>query len=184
MTRFLEPDEALLLVVDLQDKLLARIAGCERILAAAEKMVRAAQILEVPIVVTEQYPKGLGGTNQAIRKLFEKEGFRPMEKLAFGCLAEPDVSQRLAEARRSQIVVVGIETHVCIQQTALQLLRHGYEPVVCADAVGSRNEFDHETALSRMRQVGVAVTTVESVIFEMLGRAGTDRFKRMLAILT
>ncbi len=183
MANLLDANQALLLVLDLQEKLLPAIAGRERVLRGVTKMIRAAWVLHLPIVLTEQYPKGLGPTDAAVRGLFTDEQSKPMEKLSFGCCADTPVARRLAESQRSQILVVGIETHVCVQQTVLQLLQHGYEPYVCADAVGSRDEFDYDIALLRMQQAGAVITTVESAIFELLGQAGTDQFKQMLAII-
>ena len=170
-----------LLLVDLQEKLLPKIQGREAVLANARKMIRAAQILLLPVTLTEQYPKGLGKTDTALASLLPD--LQPIAKLHFSCARHEGFLQALASHNRQQIILVGIEAHVCIQQTALDLLAEGYEVFVCADAVGSRNEFDYDVALLRMQAAGAVVTTAEAAIFELLDRAGTDQFKQVLDLI-
>lgn len=176
----LQPSSTALLVVDFQDRLLPAIHEAENCVAAAGRLIAAARILGVPAVCTEQNPAGLGRTCVAIR---ESLGDEPaVEKTRFsGCVG--GVIDQLRRLDRPNIVVVGIEAHVCVQQTVLDLLRLGFTPFVCADAVGSRRPFDRDIAIERMRQAGVVVTTTESVIFELLGEAGTDTFKKILKIV-
>jgi len=168
------------LVVDVQEKLLPAIHEGEQILENARRMIAAAEVLGVPTLVTEQYPAGLGPTCAGLR---EALGEAPViEKTRFSACV-PAVVDKLAELGRPAVVVVGVEAHVCVQQTVLDLLRAGYGPWVCADAVGSRRPLDRDTAIERMRQAGAVVTTTESVIFELLGEAGTELFKRILKIV-
>ncbi len=176
----IDVEHAQLLVVDLQEKLLPFIAGHEQVLAAAEKMIRAAVVLELPVTVSQQYSKGLGPTNPAI--LAAATGAARAEKMTFSFCADPDCRRKLPSTR-PQVLLVGIEAHVCVQQTALDLLGLQMRPVVLADAVGSRRPFDCQIALDRMRAAGVVVTTVESAIFELVHESGTDRFKRILPIV-
>lgn len=173
-------DQAVLLVVDLQEKLLPAMDGGEGCLAAGIKMIRAARVLEVPVLLTEQYPAGLGPTCAAVR---EAVGETPaIEKLRFSACVEP-VMEQLTTLGRRQVLVVGIEAHVCVQQTVLDLLRARYSVWACADAVSSRRPFDRDIALERLRQAGAIVTTTESAIFELLHEAGTPQFKQMLRIV-
>jgi nicotinamidase-related amidase len=176
----LAPANAVLMVVDYQERLLPAIDAAEACVAAGRRMIEAADVLEVPLVATEQYPAGLGPTCPAIREALG--GTQIVEKARFsGCVDA--VMKRLAELNRRLVIVVGIEAHVCVQQTVLDLLREGYLPYVCADAVGSRRPVDRETALGRMRQAGAIITTTESAIFELLGEAGTERFRKVLRIV-
>jgi nicotinamidase-related amidase len=176
----LSVDASALLVVDVQEKLLPAIDGAEQCLAAAQKMVQSAKVLGIPILVTEQYPAGLGHTCPSLRQLLADAPIE--EKIRFSACVE-GITHRLAERSRRTVIVVGIEAHVCVQQTVLDLLRAGYLPYVCADAVSSRRPLDRDTALARMRQAGAIVTTVESAIFELLGEAQGDRFKQILKIV-
>ncbi len=176
-------DESLLLVIDFQQMLLPRISHGPEIAAAAARLIGAARILQVPVIVTEQYPKGIGPTVPAIREACDPATFRPIEKITFGCGACEEFVAALTAANRSRIVIVGIEAHVCVQQTVLDLLSLGYVPFVCADAIGSRKDVDRDAAVERMRQAGAVVTTTEAVMFELLHRAGTDEFKQVLRIV-
>ena len=164
-----------LLVIDFQEKLAALIAERHRIEANLGRLVCAARLLSVPVLATEQYPQGLGPTTAGLRRWLEE----PLQKLAFSCCGEPVVRERIASVRRRQWVLVGIETHICVAQTALELtaLPEVEEVYVVADACGARRELDHTTALARLRHAGVHVTTAEAVLFEWLRRAGTDEFR-------
>ncbi len=178
----LDEQHAVLAVVDLQEKLLPAIHEAERITDACRLMIRAAEAFELPMLLTEQYPKGLGPTVGPIMELLEPAGVRPIEKTLFSACTE-EFRDGLKAAQRKQVIVIGIESHVCVQQTVLDLLRMGHPVWVCADAVGSRDPFDREMALHRMRQAGAFVTTTESVVFELTQEAGTERFKQVLKIV-
>ena len=178
----LKPEASALVVVDLQDRLLAAMINADAIVAAAERMIRAANVLQVPIIVTEQYPNGLGKTCNAIQSAIDNKDVKAVEKLRFtGCV--DDVVNQLASLQRRSVIVVGVEAHVCLQQTVLDLLRLGYQPYVCVDAITSRRALDREVAIERMRDAGAVITTTESVIYELLDRAGTDQFKQILKIV-
>ncbi|MBN1343498.1 MAG: hydrolase [Phycisphaerae bacterium] len=178
----LSTKDALLFVIDLQEKLLPAIHDADAVTEACRLMIRAAGVFELPMLLTEQYPKGLGPTVPPIMELLEPAGVKPIEKVLFTGYT-PEVRQALQSASRNQIVVVGIESHVCVQQTVLDLLRVDYKVWVCADAVGSRKPHDRDVSLDRMRQAGAFVTTTESVIFELTRQAGTDLFKKVLKII-
>jgi nicotinamidase-related amidase len=176
----LRADTTVLLVVDVQEKLLPAIHEGERVLENARRITSAAALLGVPTLVTEQYPAGLGPTCAGLRECLA--GIPVVEKTRFSACV-PAIADRLAQLGRAAVVVAGIEAHVCVQQSVLDLLRLGYLPCLCADAVSSRRPLDRDTAIERMRQAGAVVTTTESVIFELTGEAGTDLFKRILKIV-
>jgi nicotinamidase-related amidase len=175
-----QSDNALLLVVDVQDGLLKAIHDAESVVEACRRMVAAARLLEIPILVTEQYPKGLGPTCVTVRDALGE--CEPVTKTRFSACVESIVDELAGQARQ-MVIVIGIETHVCVQQTVLDLLRLGYRPVVCRDAVGSRRPLDRDVAVQRMRQAGATVTTTESITLEIVGQAGTDVFKAILPII-
>jgi nicotinamidase-related amidase len=176
----LYPETTTLMVIDLQDRLLPAIHEVDACVAASRRMIEAAKVLGLPMLCTEQYPAGIGRTCQAIR---DSLGDTPVfEKTRFSGCVEP-VTMRLRELDRRNVVVVGIEAHVCVQQTVLDLRRLGFLPFVCADAVGSRRPFDRDIAIERMRQAGAIITTTESAIFELTGEAATETFKRILKIV-
>jgi nicotinamidase-related amidase len=180
----LDKSQAQLVVVDVQEKMLAHIHGREDVLAQVVRMMRAAAELELPLTVSEQYVRGLGATvPEIIAAAGEPKRHVRLEKMAFSLMRDAPLRERIVGLRRPQIVLVGIEAHVCVQQTALDLARLGLEPYVLADAVGSRRPVDRDVALERMRAAGVTVSTVEAAIFEMLEISGTDVFKRMLPIV-
>lgn len=176
----LDRQQAILLVIDLQEKLLPAIHQAEACVAAAGRLIRGCQALSVPLICTEQYPAGLGPTCQSVRELLGAEV--PIEKVLFSACVQ-GVRDAIAARGREQVIITGTEAHVCVQQSVLDLLRDAKDVWVCADAVSSRRPFDCEMALERMRQAGAVITTTESVLFELLGQAGTDEFKRILRIV-
>lgn len=174
-------DQSVLLVVDIQERLLPVIEGGQALLAAAGRLVRAAELFEIPILCTEQYPRGLGPTVEPLRSLLGSQRIR--EKVAFSCCGAEGLPAEVAGLGRPQVVVVGIEAHVCVQQTVLDLLGAGYRSYVAADAVSSRYPLDRDIAFERMRQAGAVITTSESVMFEWLEVAGTAEFKQISRIV-
>jgi isochorismate hydrolase len=174
----LDADRAMLLVIDLQTRLLPEIDAAEDVLGATAQLVRGAAVFSLP-----QYVRGLGPTHPMIDDLLRKSGVETIEKMTFSsCGAEP-VREKLRAIDRQQIIVAGIEAHVCVLQTVLDLVAMDYQAFVCADAVGSRHELDYDLALARMQHSGATVTTVEAALFELCHASGTDRFKRLLEIV-
>ncbi len=167
--------ESALLVVDVQEKFVPVIANCDRVVFNIRRLVDGAKILGVPVVATEQYPKGLGST---VPELAERLGPIP-EKLTFSCSGCPEVFTNLRDEGIHKILIVGIETHVCVQQTVLDLLGDGWRVYLAVDAVSSRNEIDRETALRRMDSSGAVLTTTEAALFEWCQVAGTPEFKEI-----
>ena len=164
-----------LLVIDMQEKLLPAIADGPRVVWNVRRLIDAAKILGLPVAATEQYPKGLGPT---VPELAERLGPMP-SKLAFSAGGCPAVFEELRNRGLHKILVCGIETHVCVALTVLDLLADGWRAYVAVDAVGSRFEIDRRTALDRMDSSGATLTTVEAAIFEWCEAAGTPEFKEI-----
>jgi nicotinamidase-related amidase len=171
----LDRQAAILLVVDIQERLAAAMAERERVEAGARRLIEGARILGVPVVHTEQYPRGIGPTVAGLR---EALGDRPaVEKITFDCCREPAFLPPLAAAGRKTVVLCGMETHICVLQTCLGLLERGYGVHVAADAVCSRDAANSRVGLELMRDAGAVVTCTETVLFQLLERAGTPEFK-------
>jgi nicotinamidase-related amidase len=170
----LERDRSVLVVVDVQEGFRS-YASFDAVVQACSKLVLGARILEVPRIVSEQYPKGLGHTAPEVGL----EDERRIEKTVFSA-ARADGFEL---GGRTQAIVCGIETHVCVSQTVHDLLDRGVEVHVPADAVGSRHQFDYERGLERLERAGAVVSTVESVLFELLERAGTPEFKAVQRLI-
>jgi nicotinamidase-related amidase len=168
-------EDSLLLVVDVQERLFPVMSDGEAMLTRVVAAIRGAGILGLPSIVTEQYPKGLGQTIPAVNEALSTSA--PIEKIDFSCARVDAVRDKIVEADRTTVFVCGIEAHVCVQQTCLDLLEEKLRPVLLADCVSSRKPFDRDVAIERMRDAGVLVTTLEAALFEMLGVAGTDEFK-------
>ncbi len=164
-----------LLVIDVQEKLIPLVPHADQMIRNVSFLVDAAKILGMTVQATEQYPKGLGVT---VKELAAKLPERP-EKMAFSCCAIPAVIDGFRTAGRPKVLLAGIETHVCVQQTALDLLALDFRVYVAADAVASRSSFDHDRALERMEGAGVIVTSSESAVFEWVGVSGTPEFKQI-----
>ncbi len=173
----LDRNRSALVVIDVQEKLFPHVHDHERILTRLDLLITAAKLMGVPLLLTEQYPKGLGPTIEEIRRLIP--GVEPFTKTDFSCAAATGFREQLASLHRDQIILAGIEAHVCVAQTALDLASQGEKVVVVADAVSSRRPFDAQTALSRMQQDGLVLSTAEAVVFEWLRRAGTEEFKAL-----
>ena len=170
-----------LLIVDYQDKLMPVVEDSATILRRAARLVQAAQALELPVIATEQYPRGLGSLVNDISRLLPDDN-PPVEKLLFSACV-PEVVERLSELDVRCVVVAGVETHVCVMQTCLDLLERGYVTGLVVDATGSRRKIDKSIAVQRMVNSGVLPVTVESLIFELVRDAGDQKFKAIRPII-
>lgn len=168
-------------IIDIQEKLLPHIHDWENILRNCIKLVEGLQILSVPIIVTQQYTRGLGNTVPAIIQKFPE--FSYIEKLSFSCCEEPLFSAMISNLGKQNIILCGIESHVCVLQTCIDLLEAGMNPVVVEDCISSRKSNDKKVAIDRMRQEGASITTVESILFELTRLAGNGIFKRISGIV-
>lgn len=173
----LNAEKSCLLLVDVQEKLLPAIHNHEQLLSNCRWMLQVAEILQIPVLVSEQYPKGLGPTVEPLKKLVPPDVY--VEKLHFSCADDENCLKRINALDRPQIVIIGIETHVCVLQTALGLLMEDKEVYVVADAVGNRNPNDAVLALERMRAAGVEIISKEMALFEWVHQAGTPEFKQL-----
>ena len=162
-----------LLVIDVQEKLLPLIPDARAVVRNAAFLVDAAKLLGMPVQATEQYPRGLGATAPELAARLPE---RP-DKTAFSCCAIPAVVEALHRGACPKVVLAGLETHVCVLNTALDLLALDFRVYVAIDAVGARFRVDHATALRRMEQAGAVLTTSEGCVFEWVGGAGHPRFK-------
>jgi nicotinamidase-related amidase len=171
----LDRSRSALVLIDVQERLFPHVHEHERVLARMELLLFAAQLLQIPLLVTEQYPRGLGNTIEEIRKTLP--GVPPLTKVDFSCVPAPGFREQLSSLHRNQVVLAGIETHVCVAQTALDLAAQGESVFVVADATASRRPLDAQIALQRLEQSGLTVTTAEAVVFEWLRRAGTEEFR-------
>ena len=178
----LKVDLSQLLIVDVQTRLIGVMpeADVESCLKQSGILVQAAALLAVPIILTEQYPKGLGHTDPAL--MAQLSGVTPVEKTAFSCLAEAKVKRQLSRDR-SQIVLAGMEAHICILQTALDLMAAGKQVHVAEDAIISRSPNNKANAVARMRAAGCIISNTESIVFEWLGRAEGDAFKKISQLI-
>ena len=161
------------LVIDIQERLVSKITDHERICWNAGRLIDAALLLGMPVQMTEQYPQGLGHT---VAWLGQKLG-PPVEKRMFSCRECNELISGFSNSGIANVLICGIETHVCVQQTALDLIASGFGVFVAVDAVGSRFPLDHSTALARMQSAGVTLTTTESALFEWCETSGADEFK-------
>jgi len=176
---------ATLVVIDLQERLIPAIAGGDAVVERAAILIDAARTLDVPIIVTEQYPKGLGPTVPAIKQALPNNA-SIIAKLSFSAGKNPDFIERWSAERaqgRHQVVLCGTETHVCVLQSALDLMARGAEVFLAIDAVGSRRDSDRTAALSRLSAQGVQCVTSEMVVFEWLEVAGTPQFKTISKLI-
>ena len=174
----LDPERTTLIVVDVQEGFRKAVSDFDRVAKATATLIEGAEAIGIPIVVTEQYPKGLGATVPEIAEHLP-EGTEPLEKV---CFSAAD-AEGFDLGGRDQALVCGIETHVCVNQTALDLLGSGVEVHVPEDAVGSRTEQNKRVGLQKMERAGALMSTVEMALFELLGRAGTDEFKRVQKLI-
>lgn len=177
----LNRDRSVLVIVDVQERLAPAMQDSEQVLARTRILLEAAGALDVPVLVSEQYPEGLGHTVAALQPHLAQATV--VAKTCFSCGGEPAFLAALERLQRSQLVVCGMETHVCVLQTALELQERGYGVHVVADAVGSRHAERRELGLARMRHAGCVIVESEMVVFEWLGAAGTDTFRKLSRLI-
>lgn len=170
-------EKSALIVVDIQEKLTPHVREPELLVGKCQWITRLAYDLHVPVLVSEQYPSRLGKTVEPLRTLTASE--QAIEKVCFSCNRENVFSNRWQALGKTQAVIIGIETHVCVMQTALDMKCSGVDVYVVTDAISSRHEQDHACALARMQQAGVHLVTSEMVFFEWVERAGNEEFKRL-----
>jgi len=178
---------AVLVVVDIQERLAAVMPRRDAILESTGKLVRTAALVGLPIVVTLQYPTGLGDAEPTLRAVAQTASEATeviwVNKIAFDCFAEPAFVEALAGTERQQLVILGMESHICVVQTALSAVRRGFDVHVVGDSCCSRDAASHESAMARLQAAGAVITTTESVLYELVGEAATDEFRELLRIV-
>lgn len=174
----LNKESAALLIVDVQEKLYPLVEHPCEMLEQITLLIEGCKLFDLPVLVSEQYPKGLGPTVQAIKKCVP-EGTCYSEKTAFGCLNDGKLKERIGNTQRKQWIVAGIEAHVCILQTVRGLLENGYDVTVANNAISSRSIYDFSTAIAELKEWGARVTSVETILFELMEDASKPPFKAL-----
>lgn len=177
----IKKEHTIALVVDIQERLLPAVDENETILSNNVKLLNGLAALNISVMVTQQYTKGLGETVSAIKEAIPN--FSPIEKTSFSCYDEPTFALNLENSGKHTVIISGIESHVCVQQTVIDLLAHGFTPVVIADCVSSRKASDKAVAIERMRQEGAIISTYESILFELTRSAKAEGFKEISKII-
>jgi len=170
----IDRNDAAFIMIDIQEKFLPVIHNIEEVINYSKILVKSSEILGIPLVVTEQYPKGLGKT---IDNMELRNGQDIIEKISFDCFGCDDFVESLQSLGKKTLVIFGIEAHVCVLQTCLHAIYKNYEVHLVADAVSSRTKRNRELAIKRMRQSGVFIASTEMILFQLLKQAGTDEFK-------
>lgn len=168
-------DQTAAVMIDIQEKLYPVMYNKEALLDRLVILVKGLKLLKIPVVAAQQYTKGLGETIEPLRSLFSD--FTIVEKTCFSCCDEPVLMDEITALDKKSIIVAGIESHVCVLQTVTDLLEKGYTPVVIADCISSRNPYDKEIAVERMRSEGAVITTCESILFELCRTSGAEEFR-------
>lgn len=179
----IDRDDTVFVMIDIQEKFVPAISNMEQVIANANILLKMARILSIPLLVTEQYPKGLGHTTEQL-SLPHALRDQIIEKLCFSCFDSDEFVAQLDDLERNTLVLFGIETHVCILKTALHGLKKGFDVHVVADATSSRELKNKTLALDRMRQSGVFIASTEMILFQLQKVAGTDEFKRLNELIT
>ena len=172
---FLNSQEVALVIIDIQEKLAAVMKYKEQVIDNCLHLIELAKILQIPLLLTEQYPKGLGTTIPEIQEVLPD--YAPFQKTAFDCCREAGFLEKIASLGRKKLILTGMETHVCVLQTALGLMKEGYAVQVVQDAVCSRSKKNFKVGIEFMRDSGTVITGTETVLFQLLERAGTEPFK-------
>ena len=178
---FIKRDKTVLVIIDVQEKLFPYVKDQIHLQKNISKLVETAKLLNLPIIITEHYPKGLGRTMPSIADL-AKDALM-IEKTSFGCCGDDGFNKAVKKTARKQIILCGIEAHICVAQTAIGLKNSGYDVYLSADAVSSRNAVDAETAIERMKGEGIIVSTAEALLYELMQDASDPLFKEFLQIV-
>jgi len=178
----LDKARSVLVVVDMQEPFLQATQGRDALTANVLLLVQAAQVLNIPVIATVQYVQRMGGIVSAIAGALP-DGYFPLNKMCFSCAGEESFLNDLKHTERKQVVICGVETHICVSQTAHDLLAAGYQVHVPADAVGSRTLEKHKLGMERIRDAGIKPCAAEAAVYEWLGEAGTPEFKAILQLV-
>lgn len=178
-------EDSLLLIIDLQERLSKVLDQkiLKKVVGQIDLLATLASDLKIPLVLTRQYPQGLGQTIKSVQKILEGKKFEQLDKITFGCCDDTNFNNRLASYGRKKIILCGMETHVCIYLTALGLLGQGYQPFIVSDAVISREKFNYKNGLTLMRDAGCVVTNTETLLFGLMVKSGGGTFKKISGMI-
>lgn len=174
-------ENAVAVIIDVQERLMPVINDNDQLLARLQMLIQGLNALEVETIVTEQYTKGLGFTVDSIKD--NLKAYSPLEKICFSCHEDEGFKNKLYSTEKNHVIIAGIEAHVCVQQTVLDLIDDGFIPVVVEDCVSSRTLHNKQIAIERMRAAGAIITTYESILLELCRAAGTDTFKTISKLI-
>jgi nicotinamidase-related amidase len=175
-------NDTIAIVIDIQAKLFPLIDGAPELENCSNKLIRGLKLLNIPIIVTEQYPIGIGYTIESVKAALG-EDYKPIEKLSFSCCGSPDFMDMVKKSGRRNLIIIGIESHVCVQQTVIDLQAEGFQSVVIEDCVSSRAAANKRIAIERMRSEGAIITSYESILFELLVASDADEFRGISKIV-
>jgi nicotinamidase-related amidase len=179
-TGILKKSKTAFIIIDVQERLMPVVFNNTEVFENVNRLIEGSKILGVPLLITEQYPKGLGKTSAEVNI---PEGQEVIEKVCFSCLLCDPVNEKLKTLGIEQLVLAGVESHICVLKTALDALNSGLKVHVVADAVSSRKEYSKQIALERMRQAGAFIATTEMVLFQLMDGAGTEEFKQISKLI-
>lgn len=179
----IQASKSCLIVIDMQERLVPAMQAPARTIRNAKALITAAHELGVPTILTEQYPAGLGRTMPELAKVAFAAGATVLPKMHFSCMEDQDFAAAFRATGRAQAVIAGMEAHICVMQTAVQMMDQGYEVFVVTDATSSRTLESEKACLDRLQASGAGIVTTEMVVFEWLGQAGTDSFKALLPLV-
>lgn len=176
-------ENSFLLVIDVQERLFNVMHEKQRLCESVSKLAGIAGALSLPVICTEQYPKGLGHTIEPVAGVLSETGCETFDKMSFSCMGEPGVKAQMEALGRKQAIICGIESHVCVYQTAVELIENGFEVAVVADGVASRTAESVELGLRRMEKEGVKISSVEMIAFELMRTAEHEAFREIARII-
>jgi len=179
MKNALTKENTALIVIDIQEKFLPVIKNIDLVIENTIKLIKSFQLMNIPVIVTEQYPKGLGRTVHEIKK--ELKDYKPIEKICFSCFDNKEFHNNIKN--KKNLVICGIESHVCVTQTLIDAISKGFTVHLVIDAISSRKRLDYKTAVKRAKQEGALITSTEMIIFQLLKMAGTEEFKEIAKII-
>ncbi len=177
-----DENKSLLMIIDVQEKLVNAVFNKEILLKKAEVLSKASEILDLPVIVTEQYPKGLGETVEFVKNFVPKSTVF-CEKTDFSALNNGEILSFIERTGKKQIVIFGIETHICVNHTVYDLIKNGYEVFLVKDACGSRDESEHNAGIELMNKYGANIVTTETILFELLRTSKHDKFKEIQKLI-
>lgn len=172
---------SVLIIIDVQEKLIPKIYKKEEVIENIKRLIKFCETLNIPIILTEQYPEGLGNTIPEIKETLSI--FKPIKKVTFSCFDSNEFTSEIKKLKTSTIIITGIETHICVNQTALDALMNNFKVFVISDAVSSRSEQNWRMGLEKMQNSGVNISSAEMLMYEILEKAGTPDFKKVLPLL-